>query len=69
MGAWLGSVAAEAGELIQTAALAIAGGMTVAALAKRLFPYFSLSEGLKLCAQSFISDVAGLSCCAGRGAA
>ncbi len=58
-------VAAEAGEVIQTAALAIAGGMTVAALAEHLFPYLTLSEGLKLCAQSFVSDVAGLSCCAG----
>lgn len=59
------AVAAEAGELIQTAALAIRHNMTVADLAAQLFPYLTMVEGLKLCAQTFFKDVKQLSCCAG----
>ena len=59
------AVAAEAGELIQTAALAIRAGMTVAELADQLFPYLTMVEGLKLAAQTFNKDVKQLSCCAG----
>ena len=58
------AVAAEAGELIQAAALAIHHGMTVADLAAQLFPYLTMVEGLKLCAQTFTRDVKQLSCCA-----
>lgn len=58
-------VAHNAGEIIQTAALAIRHRMTVDALADELFPYLTLSEGLKLCAQTFTKDVSKLSCCAG----
>ena len=58
------AVAAEAGELIQTAALAIHHHMTVADLATQLFPYLTMVEGLKLCAQTFTKDVKQLSCCA-----
>lgn len=58
-------VAAEAGEVIQTAAIAIHAGMTVQALADQLFPYLTLVEGLKLAAQAFSKDVTQLSCCAG----
>jgi mercuric reductase len=58
-------VAAEGGEVIETAALAIAQGMTIAELADRLFPYLTVAEGLKLCAQTFTRDVKQLSCCAG----
>jgi mercuric reductase len=58
------AVAAEAGELIQTAALAIHHDMTVAELAGQLFPYLTMVEGLKLCAQTFTKDVKQLSCCA-----
>lgn len=58
-------VAAEAGEMIQTATLAIHQGMTVTALADLLFPYLTLVEGLKLTAQTFHKDVKQLSCCAG----
>ena len=58
-------VAAEGGEVIETAALAIAQGMTITDLADRLFPYLTMSEGLKLCAQTFTRDVKQLSCCAG----
>jgi mercuric reductase len=59
------AVAAEAGELIQTAALAIAQRMTVGDLADALFPYLTMVEGLKLAAQTFTRDVKQLSCCAG----
>ena len=58
------AVAAEAGELIQTAALAIHHRITVADLAGQLFPYLTMVEGLKLCAQTFTKDVKQLSCCA-----
>ncbi|MBS0455983.1 MAG: mercury(II) reductase [Proteobacteria bacterium] len=57
-------VAAEAGEMIQTAALAIHHNMTVEALAGQLFPYLTMVEGLKLAAQTFNKDVKQLSCCA-----
>ncbi|UTV80071.1 mercury(II) reductase [Acidithiobacillus sp. YTS05] len=59
------AVAAEAGELIQTAALAIHKQMTVQELADQLFPYLTMVEGLKLAAQTFSKDVTRLSCCAG----
>ncbi|QJD28574.1 mercury(II) reductase [Methylococcus geothermalis] len=59
------AVAPEAGELIQTAALAIRNRMTVQALADQLFPYLTMVEGLKLAAQTFAKDVKQLSCCAG----
>ncbi len=59
------AVAAEAGELIQTAALAIRNRMTVQELADQLFPYLTMVEGLKLAAQTFSKDVTQLSCCAG----
>lgn len=58
-------VAPEAGEIIQSAALAMHAGMTVHDLAARLFPYLTMSEALKLCAQTFSKDVTQLSCCAG----
>ncbi len=58
-------LAAEAGEMIQTAALAIRHGMTVEELGDQLFPYLTMVEGLKLCAQIFARDVSQLSCCAG----
>jgi len=59
------AVAPEAGELIQTAVLAIRTRMTVQELADQLFPYLTMVEGLKLCAQTFYKDVKQLSCCAG----
>lgn len=58
-------LAAEGGEIIQTAVLAIRNRMTVAELAGQLFPYLTMVEGLKLCAQTFTKDVTQLSCCAG----
>ncbi len=59
------AVAPEAGELIQTAVLAIRNRMTVRELADQLFPYLTMVEGLKLAAQTFSKDVTQLSCCAG----
>ena len=59
------AVTPEAGELIQTAVLAIRSRMTVQDLANQLFPYLTMVEGLKLCAQTFTKDVKQLSCCAG----
>jgi mercuric reductase len=58
------AVAAEAGELIEAAALAIQHNMTVTDLGAQLFPYLTMVEGLKLCAQTFTRDVSQLSCCA-----
>ncbi len=58
------AVAAEAGELIQAAALAIHHNMTVTELGSQLFPYLTMVEGVKLCAQTFTRDVKQLSCCA-----
>src|SRR3990170_2211383 len=59
------AVTPEAGEIIQTAAIAIRARMTVHDLADQLFPYLTMVEGLKLCAQTFTKDVKHLSCCAG----
>jgi mercuric reductase len=59
------AVTAEAGEIIQTAAIAIRARMTVHDLANQLFPYLTMVEGLKLAAQTFTKDVKQLSCCAG----
>jgi mercuric reductase len=58
-------VAAQAGEVIQSAALAIRSGMTTSELSDQLFPYLTMAEGLKLCAQTFTQNLAQLSCCAG----
>ena len=54
----------EGGEIIQSAALAIHNGMTINDIADQLFPYLTMVEGLKLCAQTFSKDVTELSCCA-----
>ena len=58
-------LASNAGEMIQTAVLAIHNRMTIDQLANQLFPYLTMVEGLKLCAQTFSKDVKQLSCCAG----
>ncbi|MEP1216786.1 MAG: mercury(II) reductase [Marinobacter sp.] len=59
------AVAGEAGELIQTAVMALRSRMTVQEIGDELFPYLTMVEGLKLCAQTFTKDVKQLSCCAG----
>jgi mercuric reductase len=58
-------LAAEGGEIIQTAALALRNRMTIQDLADQLFPYLTMVEGIKLAAQTFTKDVKQLSCCAG----
>ncbi len=58
-------LAPEAGEMIQSVALAMRGRMTVDDLRDGLFPYLTMSEAIKLAAQSFTADVRRLSCCAG----
>ncbi|MCO6440862.1 MAG: mercury(II) reductase [Nitrococcus mobilis] len=58
-------LAHNGGEIIQVAALAIRHHMSVHELAGELFPYLTMAEGLKLCAQTFTKDVSQLSCCAG----
>ncbi|MEC9082550.1 MAG: mercury(II) reductase [Pseudomonadota bacterium] len=59
------AVAGEAGELIQTAVIALRSRMTVQDIGDELFPYLTMVEGIKLCAQTFTKDVKQLSCCAG----
>ena len=58
------AVTPEAGELIQTAVMALRHRMTVREIGEELFPYLTMVEGLRLCAQTFDRDVAQLSCCA-----
>ncbi len=58
-------LAAEGGEIIQSAAMAIRQRMTIPEMADMLYPYLTMVEGLKLCAQTFSKDVKQLSCCAG----
>ena len=55
-------IAPEAGDSIQTAAIAIKSGMTGAGLGNMIFPYLTMIEGLKLAAQTFDKDVSKLSC-------
>ncbi len=58
-------LAPEAGEMIQTAVLAIRFGITLTQLRETMFPYLTNVEGIKLAAVAFEKDVALLSCCAG----
>lgn len=57
-------LAAEGGEVIQAAVLAVKLGLRVADLVDTFFPYLTQVEGLKLAAQTFDKDVSKLSCCA-----
>jgi mercuric reductase len=57
-------IAAGAPDVIHSAVLAIARGMTVDELARSWAPYLAMAEGLKLAAQTFERDVSKLSCCA-----
>ncbi len=62
-------LANEAGEILQSAAMAVEMGrkygFTVGQWRNMFFPYLTQVEGLKLAAQTFEKDVAKLSCCAG----
>lgn len=57
-------IADGAGEVIQSAVLAINQQMTIDQLTTTWAPYLTMAEGLKLAAQTFNRDVAKLSCCA-----
>jgi mercuric reductase len=57
-------VAPEGGELIQQLSMAIKYGITIRDLSESLYPYLTLSEGIKLAAITFGKDVSKLSCCA-----
>ncbi len=65
-GALLGAsvVGDGAGDVIQSAVLAIRHHVTAAELAATFHPYLTMAESLKLAAQGFTRDVARLSCCA-----
>ena len=58
------AVADGAGEMITAAVYAIRAQMTVSELAGTWAPYLTMSEALRLAAQSFTRDVTKLSCCA-----
>lgn len=57
-------VAEAAGEVIQSAVLAVKFRITTEELAATFHPYLTMAEGLKLAAQTFTRDVHRLSCCA-----
>jgi mercuric reductase len=57
-------VAEHAGEAIYAGVLAVRFHLTVRDLTDTFAPYLTMSEGLKLAAQSFGRDVSKLSCCA-----
>lgn len=58
------AVAEGAGDLILAGVYAVKFGLTVTDLADTWAPYLTMSEGLKLAAQTFTRDVKQLSCCA-----
>lgn len=57
-------VAREGGELVEALALAMKYKISVKQLAEELYPYLTLSEGIKLAALGFYRNVHKLSCCA-----
>ncbi|GIV32224.1 MAG: mercuric reductase [Saprospiraceae bacterium] len=57
-------VAPEGGELIQLVSMAMQYGIPVSELGSNMFPYLTLSEGVKLAAIAFGKEVSKLSCCA-----
>ncbi len=59
------ALAARDGEMITELVLAVQLGLTIENLTSVFHPYLTLSEGVKLAAQTFDKDVAMLSCCAG----
>lgn len=57
-------LAAEGGEIIQEATLAIKFGLTVKDLVETFHSYLTMAEGIKLAALTFEKSVGKLSCCA-----
>lgn len=60
----ISAVAQAAGELAAAATYILAAGMTVDQVANLWCPYLTMTEGIKIAAQSFTTDVSKLSCCA-----
>lgn len=58
------ALAAQAGELLGEATLAVRFALTVDDLVETLHPYLTWVESLRLAAQTFTTDVSRLSCCA-----
>jgi mercuric reductase len=56
-------LATEAGGMIEEPTLAIKYGISIDDLAAAFHPYLTLTEGIKLVAQTFTKDVKKLSCC------
>ena len=57
-------LAPDAAEVIHQAVMLVKNKMTVKDAAEKIDVYPTLSEMVKLCAQSFYKDVGKLSCCA-----
>jgi mercuric reductase len=57
-------LAADAGDVVQEATLAIRFRLTIQDIVQTFHPYLTMVEGLKLAALTFEKDVAKLSCCA-----
>ena len=58
------AVAQAAGELAAAAGYILNAAMTVEQVANLWCPYLTMTEGIKIAAQSFTTDVSKLSCCA-----
>ena len=57
-------LAADAGEVIQEAVLAIRFGLTIQDLVETFHPYLTMVEGIRLAAITFSKQAGKLSCCA-----
>ncbi len=57
-------IAPEGSELLMELSLMMKYKIPISDIAKELHPYLTLSEGIKLAAQTFDKDVKSLSCCA-----
>ena len=57
-------IAPEGSELLMELSLMIRYQIPISDVAKALHPYLTLSEGIKLAAQTFDKDIKSLSCCA-----
>jgi mercuric reductase len=57
-------LAEAAGEVILAGVYAVKAGMTITDIAESWAPYLTMTEALKLAAQTFTRDVSKLSCCA-----
>jgi mercuric reductase len=58
------AVAKDAGELAAAGVYILEAGMTVEQVANTWSPYLTMTEGIKIAAQSYTTDVSRLSCCA-----